>query len=88
MRIVGGSHTDQGLRWLLNVAVDGTRFSWYERTPSGISMGAILMLEDGRTFTGDAFGATTRVGEIVFNTAMTGYPEVLTDPSHAEQVMT
>ena len=52
-------------------------------------MGAILMLEDGRTFTGDAFGATTtRVGEIVFNTAMTGYQEVLTDPSYAEQVMT
>jgi len=51
-------------------------------------MGAILLLEDGRKFTGEAFGAeTTRVGEAVFNTAMTGYQEVLTDPSYAEQVV-
>ena len=47
------------------------------------------MLGDGRTFTGGAFGAsTTRVGEAVFNTSMSGYQEVLTDPSYAEQVMT
>jgi len=52
-------------------------------------MGAILLLEDGRKFTGDAFGAvTTRVGEAVFNTAMSGYQEVLSDPSYAEQVVT
>jgi carbamoyl-phosphate synthase small subunit len=52
-------------------------------------MGAILMLADGRTFSGGAFGAsTTRVGEAVFNTSMSGYQEVLTDPSYAEQVMT
>lgn len=52
-------------------------------------MGAILLLEDGRQFAGDAFGATaTRVGEAVFNTSMTGYQEVLTDPSYAEQVVT
>jgi len=52
-------------------------------------MGAIFLLEDGRRFEGDAFGArTTRVGEAVFNTAMTGYQEVLTDPSYAEQVVT
>jgi carbamoyl-phosphate synthase small subunit len=52
-------------------------------------MGAILVLEDGRTFEGDAFGAvTTRVGEAVFNTSMTGYQEILTDPSYAEQVIT
>jgi carbamoyl-phosphate synthase small subunit len=51
-------------------------------------MGAILLLEDGRTFVGDGFGAsTTRVGEAVFNTAMTGYQEVLTDPSYCEQVV-
>ena len=51
-------------------------------------MGAILLLEDGRTFEGDAFGAaTTRVGEIVFHTAMTGYQEILTDPSFTEQVV-
>ncbi|MCA9490448.1 MAG: glutamine-hydrolyzing carbamoyl-phosphate synthase small subunit, partial [Myxococcales bacterium] len=52
-------------------------------------MGGILLLEDGRSFVGDAFGAsTTRVGEAVFNTAMSGYQEVLTDPSYAEQVVT
>lgn len=51
-------------------------------------MGAILLLEDGRLFEGDAFGAaTTRVGEIVFHTAMTGYQEILTDPSFTEQVV-
>ena len=48
----------------------------------------MLLLEDGRIFRGEAFGAvTTRVGEAVFNTAMTGYQEVLTDPSYAEQVV-
>ncbi len=52
-------------------------------------MGGILLLEDGRKFVGEAFGAqTTRVGEAVFNTSMTGYQEVLTDPSYAEQVVT
>jgi len=51
-------------------------------------MGGILLLEDGRTFVGEAFGAhTTRVGEVVFNTAMTGYQEVLTDPSYREQIV-
>ncbi|MFK7928890.1 MAG: glutamine-hydrolyzing carbamoyl-phosphate synthase small subunit [Myxococcota bacterium] len=52
-------------------------------------MDGILILEDGRTFRGEAFGAqTTRVGEAVFNTAHTGYQEVLTDPSYREQVVT
>lgn len=49
---------------------------------------AILLLEDGRRFDGAPFGATgVSVGEIVFNTAMTGYQEVLTDPSYTEQVV-
>ena len=52
-------------------------------------MGGIILLEDGRSFSGEAFGAsTTRVGEVVFNTAMTGYQEVLTDPSYCEQIVT
>ena len=42
-------------------------------------MGGILLLEDGKSFTGEAFGARgTRVGEVVFNTAMTGYQELMT----------
>lgn len=49
---------------------------------------AVLMLEDGRTFSGRAFGATgTTVGEIVFNTGMTGYQETLTDPSYHRQIV-
>ena len=52
-------------------------------------MKAILALEDGKHFEGESFGATgTRVGEICFNTAMTGYQEVLTDPSYRGQIVT
>jgi carbamoyl-phosphate synthase small subunit len=51
-------------------------------------MKALLALEDGRCFEGESFGATgTRVGEICFNTAMTGYQEVLTDPSYRGQIV-
>jgi carbamoyl-phosphate synthase small subunit len=49
---------------------------------------AILVLEDGRTFTGEAYGAVgTTVGEAVFATGMTGYQETLTDPSYHRQVV-
>ena len=47
-----------------------------------------LVLEDGRAFVGDALGAeAVGEGEVVFNTAMTGYQEVLTDPSYAGQMV-
>jgi carbamoyl-phosphate synthase small subunit len=50
---------------------------------------ALLALEDGSVFHGYAVGATGEtVGEVVFNTAMTGYQEILTDPSYAKQVVT
>ena len=49
---------------------------------------AALVLEDGRAFVGDALGAeVVGEGEVVFNTAMTGYQEVLTDPSYAGQMV-
>lgn len=49
---------------------------------------AVLVLEDGRTFAGEAYGATGQtVGEIVFNTGMTGYQETLTDPSYHRQIV-
>jgi carbamoyl-phosphate synthase small subunit len=49
---------------------------------------ALLVLEDGSSFAGEAFGAQARAhGEVVFCTAMTGYQEALTDPSFAEQVL-
>lgn len=54
-----------------------------------MSNDAILALEDGRIFRGRAWGATgERCGEIVFNTSMTGYQEILTDPSYAGQIVT
>lgn len=50
---------------------------------------AILVLEDGTVFRGRSIGAPgLSVGEVVFNTAMTGYQEVLTDPSYARQIVT
>lgn len=52
-------------------------------------MKAILALEDGSIFYGNSFGVTGEViGEIVFNTGMTGYQEILTDPSYCGQVVT
>ena len=50
--------------------------------------GAVLVLEDGRTFVGDAYGAVgVTLGEIVFATGMTGYQETLTDPSYHRQIV-
>ncbi|WP_323842332.1 MULTISPECIES: glutamine-hydrolyzing carbamoyl-phosphate synthase small subunit [unclassified Moraxella] len=50
---------------------------------------AILALTDGTVFHGKSMGASgTTTGEVVFNTAMTGYQEILTDPSYAEQIVT
>ena len=52
-------------------------------------MEAILALEDGRVWRGRGFGARAEVvGEVVFNTAMTGYQEILTDPSYCGQLVT
>jgi carbamoyl-phosphate synthase small subunit len=49
---------------------------------------AILALEDGTVFEGKAFGAPTqRTGEVVFNTSITGYQEIFTDPSYAGQIV-
>ena len=55
--------------------------------PDG-SRPAVLLLEDGTLFLGKGFGAeATVVGELVFNTGMVGYPESMTDPSYAGQVL-
>ena len=52
-------------------------------------MQAILALEDGTIFRGSSFGATgERSGEVVFNTSMAGYQEILTDPSYKGQIVT
>ena len=51
-------------------------------------MRTILALEDGRSFVGESFGHIgTAVGEVCFNTSMSGYQEVLTDPSYRGQIV-
>ncbi|MGY2753025.1 carbamoyl-phosphate synthase small subunit [Thermostichus sp. MS-CIW-21] len=58
-------------------------FPWQSRQP------ALLVLADGTSFAGWSFGAPgTAVGEVVFNTGMTGYQEVITDPSYRGQMVT
>ena len=52
------------------------------------TLNAVLILEDGTAFHGKSFGyAGSTAGEVVFNTAMTGYPESLTDPSYEGQIL-
>src|ERR1700680_3035394 len=58
--------------------------TWIEPRPT-----ALLVLADGTMLEGTGFGASGRaVGEVCFNTAMTGYEEILTDPSYAGQIIT
>lgn len=59
------------------------------RAGHGPGIPCLIALEDGRSFLGTSFGAQgTCTGELVFNTSLTGYQEVLTDPSYAGQVVT
>ena len=54
-----------------------------------MSNSALLVLEDGTVFRGQSIGADgSAVGEVVFNTSMTGYQEILTDPSYSQQIVT
>jgi len=62
-----------------------SRWKWHDRREEKM---AYLVLEDGSVYEGKAFGALTEsVGEVVFNTGMTGYQEVLTDPSYSGQIV-
>lgn len=55
----------------------------------GIPRSAVLLLQDGRFFIGNSFGADGEtIGEVCFNTGMTGYQEILTDPSYCRQIVT
>jgi carbamoyl-phosphate synthase small subunit len=57
--------------------------------PISAAKPALLVLADGTSYSGWSFGATgTTIGEVVFNTGMTGYQEVLTDPSYCGQIVT
>lgn len=63
---------------------DGTSWMSGAKDPT-----ALLVLENGDVYEGQGLGATgTAVGEVCFNTSMTGYQEILTDPSYAEQLIT
>ncbi|MGO4869700.1 MAG: carbamoyl-phosphate synthase domain-containing protein, partial [Roseiarcus sp.] len=67
-----------------SVQGEATRQGWSARRPT-----ALLILANGETIEGFGVGATgSAVGEVCFNTAMTGYEEILTDPSYAGQIIT
>jgi carbamoyl-phosphate synthase small subunit len=67
----------------LTAAIDSCLLKNSDKKP------AVLVLTDGSVFKGSAIGAEgVAVGEVVFNTAMTGYQEILTDPSYAKQIVT
>ncbi len=74
-----------GKNWFLNCKTNSKILTFKER----IMMKAIIALEDGTIFEGSSFGASgERTGEIVFNTSMMGYQEILTDPSYKGQIVT
>ena len=61
---------------------------WLQSCPKGRAVKAMLVLDDGWTFTGTAFGAVGEtLGEAVFSTGMSGYQETLTDPSYHRQIV-
>ena len=63
--------------------ITNTHLSYMQETKK-----AVLTLEDGTTFEGKSFGYDKPcAGEVVFSTAMTGYPESLTDPSYSGQIL-
>ena len=72
---------------MVETARDDTRTQW--KGMGIFNMKAFLILEDGTVFEGTSIGAKKEIiSEIVFNTSMTGYLEVLTDPSYAGQAVT
>ncbi|KAG1694815.1 Carbamoyl-phosphate synthase small chain [Nymphon striatum] len=76
-------------RWLGNLFAKYPKFKIIERNGGSLDKKAILILEDGSEFHGKSIGYSgTNVGEVVFNTALTGYQEILTDPSYASQMVT
>ena len=80
----GQPSVDQGPRRVYNA---WTRLGEAEQRQ--MSDDAVLVLADGTTFRGQSIGARGEtVGEVVFNTSMTGYQEILTDPSYRRQMVT
>src|SRR5580658_1213015 len=69
---------------------NSSRFVYVRQGGSdSVSVPAVLALADGTIFRGQSIGAKgNTTGEVVFNTALTGYQEILTDPSYARQIVT
>lgn len=77
--------------WALLIVLEcqSPRLKLFNILEIDLANSALLVLEDGSVFKGTAIGASgVSVGEVVFNTSMTGYQEILTDPSYAEQIVT
>jgi carbamoyl-phosphate synthase small subunit len=73
----------------LGVRITSTEFDPVLSSLKGKHPHALLALADGSVFIGESIGAAGQtVGEVVFNTAMTGYQEILTDPSYCQQIVT
>ena len=71
--------------WRTNTLIRSSKWNWKERREKK----AFLALEDGTVMRGYSFGANTdSVGEVVFNTGMTGYQEIISDPSYCGQIIT
>src|SRR5262249_109629 len=69
--------------------VGDIRLNFFLFRRSLLKQSAVLALEDGSFFEGISIGESgNAIGEVVFNTAMTGYQEILTDPSYAKQLVT
>src|ERR1022692_1787897 len=81
----------RGIIWQAKACPTGAALEWELPTPLEEQPNlnsAILALEDGTVFEGRSFGAPVeRAGEVVFNTAITGYQEIFTDPSYAGQIV-
>src|SRR5215469_15828120 len=68
---------------------NSSRFVYVRRGSEPVSVPAVLALADGTIFRGQSIGAKgNTTGEVVFNTALSGYQEILTDPSYARQIVT
>jgi len=68
---------------------NSSRFVYVREGEVNLSIPAVLALADGTIFRGQSIGAKgNTTGEVVFNTALTGYQEILTDPSYARQIVT
>ena len=89
----GGMYRPRPIERSVTTGGPGTGWSKHERSlgspRGGATMKAVLVLEDGSAYYGTAIGKSGEVhGEVVFNTSMTGYQEILTDPSSSGEIIT